>query len=83
LHWIIDSSMTSIIKSIGKEPVLGYIDNVYFINPVKVGSMLIYRSWLARAGKSSLDIYTEIIGYSSIDRGFVMVASAKSVYMSI
>jgi acyl-CoA hydrolase len=83
LHWIIDSSMTSIIKSIGKEPVLGYIDNVYFINPVKVGSMLIYRSWLARAGKSSLDIYTEIIGYSSIDRGFVMVASAKSVYVNI
>jgi acyl-CoA hydrolase len=83
LHWIIDSSMVSIIRTIGREPVLGYIDNVYFINPVKIGSMLIYRSWLGHVGRSSLDIYTEIIGYNPAEKSFAIVASAKSIYVNI
>ncbi|MEM1610456.1 MAG: hotdog domain-containing protein [Sulfolobales archaeon] len=83
LHWIIDSSMASIIRTMGGEPVLGYIDNVYFINPVKIGSMLIYRSWLGHVGRSSLDVYTEIIGYSPVDKSFSIVASAKSIYVNI
>ncbi len=83
LHWIVDSSMLSIIKTIGREAVLGYIDNVYFINPVKIGTTLIYRSWIAYTGRSSLGIYTEIIGYNPSERVFAIVASAKSIYVSI
>jgi len=83
LHWIVDSSVMSIIKTVGREPVLGYIDNVYFINPVKIGAMLVYRSWLAGSGRSTLDIYTEIIGYTPREKSFTIVASAKSIYVNI
>lgn len=83
LNWIVDSGVISILKTIGKEAVLGYMDNVYFINPVTIGSMLIYRSWIARAGKSSLDIYTEIISYYRKTNEYKIVAAAKSIYVCV
>lgn len=83
LNWIVDSGMISILKTIGKDAVLGYIDNVYFLNPVIIGSMLIYRSWIARAGRSSLDIYTEIISYYRRTNEHRIVATAKSIYVCV
>ena len=83
MNWIIDSSMISIIRATGGEAVLGYIDNIYFLNPVTIGSMIIYRSWLARAGRSSLDVYTEVIGYNPAQYTFMLVATAKAIYVNI
>ncbi len=83
LNWIVDSGMISILRAVGKEAVLGYIDNVYFLNPVTVGSMLIYRSWIARAGRSSLDIYTEIISHYPKINDYKIVAAAKSIYVCV
>lgn len=83
MNWIIDSSMVSIIRATGREAVLGYMDNIYFLNPVTIGSMIIYRSWLARAGRSSLDVYTEVIGYNPAQNIFMLVATAKAIYVNI
>lgn len=83
LHWIIDSGTISLARVLAGEAVLGYIDNVYFLNPVMVGDLLIYRSWVARAGKSSVGIYTEILSAGPRKEGARIVGVAKAIYVSV
>jgi Acyl-CoA hydrolase len=48
LSWLIESSTSSAMTVAGNrgEVVLGFMDEVYFLNPVRVGSRVTFKSWV-------------------------------------
>jgi len=84
LSWLIESSTSSAMTVAGNkgEVVLGFMDEVYFLNPVRVGSRVTFRSWVGHVGRSSISVFTEVLIWREGVRYDVACAS-KAVYVCV
>jgi len=84
LSWLIESSTSSAMTVAGNkgEVVLGFMDEVYFLNPVRVGSRVTFRSWVGHVGRSSISVFTEVLIWREGTRYDVACVS-KAVYVCV
>jgi acyl-CoA hydrolase len=84
LSWLIESSNSSAMTVAGNkgEVVLGFMDEVYFLNPVRVGSMVTFRSWVGHVGRSSISVFMEVLIWREGTRYDVAFVS-KAVYVCV
>ena len=84
LSWLIESSTSSAMTVAGNkgEVVLGFMDEVYFLNPVRVGSRVTFRSWVGHVGRSSISVFTEALIWREGTRYDVACVS-KAVYVCV
>ncbi|MGC8556273.1 MAG: acyl-CoA thioesterase, partial [Conexivisphaera sp.] len=59
LNWLVDAGTIAAMDTARADLVLGFLDRMHFISPVKVGDILIYRAWVVNTGRSSLSILVE------------------------
>jgi len=84
LSWLIESSTSSAMTVAGNkgEVVLGFMDEVYFLNPVRVGSRVTFRSWVGHVRRSSISVFTEVLIWREGTRYDVACVS-KAVYVCV
>ncbi|MEM1954490.1 MAG: hotdog domain-containing protein [Nitrososphaerota archaeon] len=84
LSWLIESSTSSAMTvASGKgEVVLGFMDEVYFLNPVRVGSRITYRSWVGHVGRSSVSVFTEALIWRE-GNAYEVACTSKAIYVCV
>jgi Acyl-CoA hydrolase len=56
MDWLVSTATLSATRLTRGNCVLGYLDNVFFINPVHVGDRVFVRAWIEYVGRSSLEV---------------------------
>lgn len=56
MDWLVSTATLSATRLTRGNCVLGYLDNVFFINPVQVGDRVLVRAWVQYVGRSSLEV---------------------------
>jgi acyl-CoA hydrolase len=56
MDWLVSTATLSATRLTRGNCVLGYLDNVFFINPVHVGDRVFVRAWVEYVGRSSLEV---------------------------
>ncbi len=84
LSWLIESSTSSamIVAGAKGEVVLGFMDEVYFLNPVRIGSRLTFRSWVGHVGRSSISVFTEALIWREGTK-YDVACTSKTVYVCV
>ena len=59
LNWLVDAGTIAAMDTVKADLVLGFLDRMHFVSPVKIGDILVYRAWAVNAGKSSLTVLVE------------------------
>jgi acyl-CoA hydrolase len=83
LNWIIDAGTIASYRLSGSEVFLGFLDNVYFVNPVKIGGLLIYRCWIPRTGRSSIDTYVEAMVRDRATGALYLSSVSKMIFVAV
>ncbi len=83
LNWMIDAGTFSSYRLAEREVFLGFLDNVYFINPVKIGSILTYRCWIPRTGRSSIDVYIEALVRDRSTNKVYLSSVSKMIFVAV
>ncbi|MCS6787764.1 MAG: acyl-CoA thioesterase [Aigarchaeota archaeon] len=84
LSWIVESSTSAAISAAAGrgEVVLGFMDDMHFINPITVGSVLVLRSWVGHIGRSSVTVFTEALLRRHAGT-YIAASFARTVYVCI
>jgi len=56
LKWMVTAATMTSMRILRGYTVLAGLDNVFFINPVRLGEYAVIRGWIDYAGRSSLDL---------------------------
>lgn len=56
MDWLVSTATLSATRLTRGNCVLGYLDDVFFINPVHVGDRVFVRAWVQYVGRSSLEV---------------------------
>ena len=59
LRWLVDAATIAAMGVSGSGLVLGYLDRMHFVSPVKIGSVLVYRAWVLNVRKTSITTLVE------------------------
>ena len=62
MYWMITTATLACIRFGRGEAVLGALDSLFFLNPVKLGSMVVVKAWIECSGKASMEV--GILAYS-------------------
>jgi len=82
MQWIIDTGTINTIRISNKDTVVGFIDNISFINPVRVGDILFYRTWIGRIRRSSMEVLVEVLKRGT-SKEFKLASVAKLIFVAI
>lgn len=59
MNWMVTTAALAAVKLSRGSATLGALDSIFFINPVKIGSMVLVRSWVEYVGRASMEIGVE------------------------
>ena len=59
LMWLVDAGTIAALRLAGRGIVLGYMDRVHFVEPVRLGDLLLYRAWCVNVRRASLTVLVE------------------------
>jgi acyl-CoA hydrolase len=59
LNWLVDTGTIAAMDFVRADLVLGFLDRMHFVSPVRIGDVLVYRAWVVNSGNSSLSILVE------------------------
>ena len=59
LNWLVDAGTIAAMDLAKADLVLGFLDRMHFVSPVKIGDILVYRAWVVNVGRSSLTVLVE------------------------
>lgn len=82
MDWIVEAGTINTTRVSGKSSVVGFIDNVFFINPVRIGALLFYRTWVVRVRRSSMEVLVEVLVRDPRE-GLRLASFARSVYVAL
>jgi acyl-CoA hydrolase len=56
MNWLVSVGTLAVSRMAKGNAVLGSLDSVFFVNPVRVGNLAYVRAWIEYIGKSSLEV---------------------------
>lgn len=56
MDWLVSAAMLAVSRLSRGNAVLGSLDSVFFINPVRVGDVVFIKAWVEYTGNSSLEV---------------------------
>jgi len=59
LQWLVDAGTIAAMDFSESDAVLGYLDRMHFIAPVKVGDIVKFRAWIVHVRRSSMTALVE------------------------
>jgi acyl-CoA hydrolase len=62
IYWMVSTAMLACVRFGRGEAVLGALDSLFFLNPVKLGSMVVVKAWIEYAGRASME--AGVLAYS-------------------
>jgi len=62
MYWMISTATLGCIRFGRGEAVLGALDSLFFLNPVRLGSMVVVKAWIECSGRASMEV--GILAYS-------------------
>ncbi len=82
IDWMIEAATLNTMRLSGKNTVVGYIDNLFFINPISVGDTVFYRTWIGRVRRKSMEVIIEAVVRSREGRYF-LASIAKMILVAV
>ncbi|MEM0283445.1 MAG: hotdog domain-containing protein [Sulfolobales archaeon] len=82
MDWIVEIGTLNTMRLSRRNTVLGFIDNLFFINPVRIGDVLIYRSWIVRVRRTSMEVLIEVLS-RNISGEYYISSAAKAIYVAL
>ncbi|MEZ0289744.1 MAG: hotdog domain-containing protein [Sulfolobales archaeon] len=82
MEWIVESGTINTMRFSGRNSVLGFIDNLFFINPVRVGDTVIYRTWIVRVRRTSMEVYIEVLSRTG-EGEYFLSSIARAIYVAL
>ncbi len=80
--WMIEAATLNTMRLSGKNTVVGYIDNLFFINPISIGDTVFYRTWIGRVRRKSMEVIVEAVIRSKEGRYF-LASIAKMILVAV
>jgi len=56
MDWLVSAAMLAVSRLSRGNAVLGSLDSVFFVNPVRVGDVVFVKAWVEYTGNSSLEV---------------------------
>jgi len=81
LNWLVDAGTIVAMDVAKSDVVLGFLDRMHFIEPVRVGDVLVYRAWAVNAGRSSLSVLVE--SYVKGGGGARLATVGRLIYVGV
>ncbi|MGC9010049.1 MAG: acyl-CoA thioesterase [Sulfolobales archaeon] len=82
IDWMIEAATLNTMRLSGKNTVVGYIDNLFFINPISIGDTVFYRTWIGRVRRRSMEVIIEAIVRSKEGKYF-LASTAKMILVAV
>lgn len=82
MDWIVEAGTINTMRLSGKSTVIGFIDNLFFINPVSIGDTVFYRTWIGRVRRSSMEVIVEAI-VRGRENKYYLASIAKMIYVAL
>ncbi|MFB6490603.1 MAG: acyl-CoA thioesterase [Thermoproteus sp. AZ2] len=81
LEWIVDAGTIAAMNFAESHVVLGYLDRIHFITPVKSGDVVVYRAWVVNARRSSMTTLVE--SYVKRPEGVQLATIARLIFVKL
>lgn len=81
LQWIVDAGTIAAMDFSESNVVLGYLDRMHFVTPVRLGDIVKFRAWVVHVRKSSMTTLVE--AYVRRDEGFSLATIARMIFVKI
>jgi acyl-CoA hydrolase len=59
LEWVVDAGTMAAVNFVEGDVVLGFFDRMHFVTPVRLGDVLVFRSWVVGVRRSSVSVLVE------------------------
>ena len=59
LEWVVDAGTMAAMNFVEGDVVLGFLDKMHFVTPVRLGDVLVFRSWVVGVRRSSVSVLVE------------------------
>lgn len=81
LQWLADAGTIAAMNFAESNVVLGYLDRTHFITPVTAGDILVYRSWVVNARRSSMTVLVE--SYIRRSNEVLLATIARMIFVKL
>ncbi len=81
LMWLVDAGTITALKLAGRGTVLGYMDRVHFVEPVRLGDLLLYRAWCVNVRRTSLTVLVE--AYVRRDKWLALATVGRLIFVAV
>ncbi|MGC8662987.1 MAG: acyl-CoA thioesterase [Thermoplasmata archaeon] len=83
VEWIDRTAGIVAVRHSRKNVVTANIDNLSFLEPIKLGDIVILRAWINYTGTTSMEIQVDVYNERSSDGSKVMACRAYLTYVAI
>jgi acyl-CoA hydrolase len=59
LEWVVDAGTVAAMNFVESDVVLGSLDKMHFVAPVRLGDVLVFRGWVVGVRRSSVSVLVE------------------------
>ncbi len=59
LEWVVDAGTVAAMNFVEGDVVLGFLDKMHFVAPVRLGDLLMFRGWVVGVRRSSVSVLVE------------------------
>jgi Acyl-CoA hydrolase len=81
LQWLVDAGTIAAMDFSESDAVLGYLDRMHFIAPVKVGDIVKFRAWIVHVRRSSMTALVE--AYVKKPEGLSLATIARMIFVKV
>ncbi|MEZ0247885.1 MAG: hotdog domain-containing protein [Thermoproteus sp.] len=81
LQWLVDAGTIAAMNFSESNVVLGYLDRMHFVSPVRMGDIVKFRSWIVHARRTSVTALVE--AYVKRPEGYSLATIARMVFVKI
>jgi len=83
MDWLVSTATLSATRLTRGNCVLGYLDNVFFINPVYVGDRVFVRAWVQYVGRSSLEVAVRAIAENKNGKNSSLTTYSHMAFVAV
>ncbi|MEM1598901.1 MAG: acyl-CoA thioesterase [Pyrobaculum sp.] len=81
LQWVVDTGTVAAMRFVEGDVVLGFLDKMHFVWPVRLGDLLTFRGWVVGARRSSVSVLVE--AYVSGPGGPRLATVGRMVFVKV
>lgn len=83
MDWLVSTATLSATRLTRGNCVLGYLDSVFFINPVHVGDRVFVKAWVQYVGKSSLEVAVKASAESGLGKDRSLTTYSHMAFVAV